>query len=76
MPNPFEKDTKLNHDLIHLHPDGTETEEAVHDAVMSALREIFNKGMNPLGTKAALTLLQMQCQEILADEEAHSELTS
>lgn len=68
-------DTKLNYDLVHQHPTGTETQEAVSDAVMSALREVFNKGLNPLATKVALTLLSAQCKEILDDEEMQSELT-
>jgi len=70
------RDPKLNYQLVHFYPQGIETEEAVFDAVMSALREIFNKGLNPLATKAALELLKFQCAEILEDEELQSELTT
>ncbi len=70
------RDPELNHRLIHFYPQGIESEEAVFDAVMSALREIFNKGLNPFATKAALELLKFQCAEILEDEELQSEITT
>jgi hypothetical protein len=69
-------DQKLNYDLVHQHPNGTETQDDVFDAVISALREVFNKGLNPLATKVALTTLAARCKEILDDEEAQSELTT
>lgn len=70
MPTDYKK---LNYDLIHSHPQGGESQEDVFDAVMSALREVFKKGLNPLATKAALLTLQAKIQEMLDDEEAHSE---
>lgn len=69
-------DQKLNYDLIHSHPQGKESQDDVIDAVMGALREVFNKGLNPLATKVALETLAARCREILDDEEAQSELTS